>query len=199
MRSEFAVATGHWFDLALLCTRRYLATRRSSKHLQRSASLGVALAGMIRQRNHAIRIIIRKTTLEGARHMATVHSLKPSPETRRKVLVVEDNLDSVHTMAMLIKSMGHEVQFASNGFAAIALARDFKPDVVLLDIGLPDFKGDRIAEQSRYEPGLENVRIIAITGLPLADVERRALNAGCEQVFVKPMDPATVEKLLAEP
>lgn len=130
--------------------------------------------------------------------MATVHKLQPHAQPKRKVLVVDDNLDAVHSMAMLIKSMGHEVHFAINGLAAVALARDIKPDVVLLDIGLPDFKGDEIAQQLRFEAGLENVRIIAITGLSLADVEQRALNAGCEQVFVKPIDPAAVEKLLGE-
>jgi two-component system CheB/CheR fusion protein len=112
--------------------------------------------------------------------------------------VVEDNLDSVHSMAVLLKAMGHEVQFAINGFAAIDAARTFRPQVILLDIGLPDFKGDEIARQFKYEPGLENVRIIAITGLPIADVEQRALNAGCERVFAKPMDPAALEKLLLE-
>lgn len=129
--------------------------------------------------------------------MATIHSLKPKVEPKRKVLVVEDNLDSVHSMAMLIKSMGHEVQFAINGFAALAVARNFLPEVILLDIGLPDFKGDEIAQQFKYEPGLENVRIIAITGLPLEDVEQRALQAGCELVFAKPMEPAVLEELLA--
>lgn len=129
--------------------------------------------------------------------MATIHNLKPKVAPKRKVLVVEDNLDSVHSMAMLIKSMGHEVQFAINGFAALAVARNFLPEVILLDIGLPDFKGDEIAQQFKYEPGLENVRIIAITGLPLEDVEQRALQAGCEQVFAKPMEPAALEELLA--
>src|SRR5688572_3788259 len=136
--------------------------------------------------------------MEGTVSMATVHSLKPSAEAKRKVLVVEDNLDSVHSMAMLLKSMGHEVQFAINGFAALAIARTFRPEVILLDIGLPDFKGDQIAQQIRFEPGLENVRIFAITGLPLADVEQRAVHAGCERVFAKPMDPAKLEQLLAE-
>jgi CheY-like chemotaxis protein len=130
--------------------------------------------------------------------MATIHNLKPGTQPQRKVLVVEDNLDSVHSMAMLLKSMGHEVHFAINGFAAIDIARQFRPDVILLDIGLPDFKGDEIAQQFKYEPGLENVRIIAITGLPLADVEQRALQAGCEQVFAKPIDPAALERLLVE-
>lgn len=130
--------------------------------------------------------------------MATIHSLSPKTEPKRKVLVVEDNLDSVHSMAMLLKSMGHEVQFAINGFAALDAARTFRPDVILLDIGLPDFKGDEIARQFKYEPGLEHVRIIAITGLSLADVEQRALHAGCEKVFAKPMDPAALERLLVE-
>ena len=130
--------------------------------------------------------------------MATVHSLKPGAESKRRILVVEDNLDSVHSMAMLLKSMGHEVQFAINGFAALHVARSFRPEVILLDIGLPDFKGDQIASQFKYEPGLQKARIIAITGLPLAEVEQRALHAGCEQVFAKPMDPAVLEKLLAE-
>lgn len=130
--------------------------------------------------------------------MATVHNLKPNAEAKLKVLVVEDNLDSVHSMAVLLKAMGHEVQFAINGFAAIDAARTFRPQVILLDIGLPDFKGDEIARQFKYEPGLENVRIIAITGLPIAEVEQRALEAGCERVFAKPMDPAALEKLLLE-
>ena len=130
--------------------------------------------------------------------MATIHNLKPQHQPKRRVLVVEDNLDSVHSMAMMLKMMGHEVQFAINGFAAIDAARRFKPEVILLDIGLPDFKGDEIARQFKYEPGLENVRIIAITGLSMADVEGRALDAGCERVFAKPIDPAALERLLAK-
>jgi CheY-like chemotaxis protein len=130
--------------------------------------------------------------------MATLHHLKPHQHPKRRILVVEDNLDAVHSMATLLKMMGHEVQFAINGFAAIDTARKFKPDVVLLDIGLPDFKGDQIARQFKYEPGMEKVRIVAITGLPMDDVRTRALEAGCEQVFAKPIDPVVLEKLLTE-
>lgn len=115
------------------------------------------------------------------------------------MLVVEDNLDSVHAMATLIKMMGHEVQFAINGFAALDIARSFRPDVILLDIGLPDLKGDDIARQLRWEPGLEKTRLIALTGLPLQEVRQRALNAGCEELYAKPLDPAVLEGLLAKP
>ena len=131
--------------------------------------------------------------------MATVTNLRPVPGVKRRVLVVEDDLDSVHSMATLIKMMGHEVQFAINGFAALDVARTYRPDIIILDIGLPDFQGDHIARQLRYEPGLERARIIAISGLPEEHLEQRALKAGCAEFYRKPMDPARLEELLAKP
>jgi CheY-like chemotaxis protein len=135
--------------------------------------------------------------------MATLYRLepnsKPDQNPRRRVLVVEDDLDSVHSMAQLIKMMGHEVQFAINGFAAIDIARAYRPDIIILDIGLPDFKGDQIARQLRYEPGLENTRMIAISGLPQENLEERAREAGCAEFYRKPMDPAKLEQVLSEP
>ena len=131
---------------------------------------------------------------------AKVISLKPEATPKRRVLVVEDNLDSVHSMAMLIKLMGHEVQFAINGFAAIAVARKFRPQIILLDIGLPDFKGHIIAQQLKWDPGLEKVRIIALTGLPDGDeLQQLALEAGGDEFYRKPLDPVKLEQLLAEP
>jgi two-component system CheB/CheR fusion protein len=131
---------------------------------------------------------------------AAVISLKPEARPRRRVLVVEDNLDSVHSMAMLIKEMGHEVQFAINGFAAIDVARRFRPEIILLDIGLPDFKGHVVARQLKFEPGLERTRIIAVTALPDTDeLRQRVLDAGCEELYQKPLDPMKLEELLAQP
>ena len=136
---------------------------------------------------------------ESGRGKATVTSLKPNGQLKCRVLVVEDNLDSVHSMAALIKMMGHEVEFAINGLAAMDVARRFKPDFVLLDIGLPDLQGDKIARQLKFEPGLERMRMIAITGLPIAQIEAQALEAGCEAVYAKPMAPTLLEELLAKP
>lgn len=130
--------------------------------------------------------------------MATIHSLKPNQQPRRRVLIVEDNLDAVHSMTMLIRMMGYDVEFAINGFAALEAARRFRPEVILLDIGLPDFKGYNIAQQLKWEPSLNGTRIIAITGRPMDEVRQKALEAGCEDVFAKPMDPAVLEKLLAK-
>jgi len=113
-------------------------------------------------------------------------------------LVVEDNLDSVHTMATLVKMMGHEVQFAINGFAALEIAREFRPDIVLLDIGLPDFTGCEIARQLKWEPDLKHTRFIAISALPEAQYRQAALDAGCEGFYAKPIDPIKLEELLGK-
>lgn len=131
--------------------------------------------------------------------MATITKLRPVPDAKRRVLIVEDNLDSVHSMTALIRMMGHEVQFAINGFAAIDVARTYRPDIIIVDIGLPDFKGDHLAKQLKYEPGLEQTRIIAISGLPQENLEQQALQAGCTEFYRKPIDPAKLEELLVRP
>lgn len=115
--------------------------------------------------------------------MSTVRQLRPDPAPRRRVLVVEDNLDSVHALAMLLKHLGHEVQFAINGFAALEVARKFRPEVILLDIGLPDVDGDTIVRQLKWEPGLEKTRIVPMEGV---------------DVFEKPLDAGELETLLAQ-
>ena len=102
-------------------------------------------------------------------------------------------------MAVLLKVMGHDVEFAINGFAALDIARRFRPEFVLLDVSLPHLSGDKIARQLKYEPGLEKTRMIAITGLPLDLVSRLVLEAGCEAVYAKPIAPAVLEELLATP
>ena len=133
----------------------------------------------------------------GTEKRASIHSLARQKAVSRRVLIVEDNLDSVHSMATLVRLMGHEVQFAINGFAALDIARRFRPEIILLDIALPDFKGYNIARQLKWEPDLQSTRIIAITGQPMDQVRQKALDAGCEEVFAKPIDPQVLEELLA--
>jgi len=111
--------------------------------------------------------------------------------------VVEDNLDSARSMTALIRMMGHEVQYAINGFAALDAAPKFRPDIVIVDMGLPDFRGEYLAAQLKYEPGLEQTRIIAISGLPQENLEARAREAGCAEFYRKPLDPAKLEEILA--
>jgi CheY-like chemotaxis protein len=116
--------------------------------------------------------------------------------SRKRILVVDDNLDAVHSMAFLLRDMGHEVHFAINGLAAIDVARAVRPDLILLDITLPDFSGNQIAMQLKWEPGLEKSRMIALSGSTDPEARQRALAAGCEDYFVKPLDISVLERLL---
>ena len=123
--------------------------------------------------------------------------IEAAQRPRNRVLVVDDNLDAVHSMAVLMKMMGHECRFAINGLGALFMARVFSPDTVFLDIGLPDVSGLDIARQLKWESGVESTKIIAVTALP--DVDRvRALDAGCDDFYRKPLDPKDLEQLLAK-
>ncbi len=121
---------------------------------------------------------------------------KPSLAPRRRVLVIDDSLDYVRSMVLLLRSMGHCANFAINATAATEVARSFQPDVVLLDVGLPDGDGRLLAAQLRREAGLGDVRIVCVTGRVQED-PRRSLEAGCDAHFLKPLDSATLERELA--
>ena len=121
--------------------------------------------------------------------------LKKSARPRR-VLVVEDNLDSVHSMVMLLRSMGHVVDFAINGYAAMFLARQMMPEFVFLDLGLPGLDGFEVCRRIKAEPALKQARIIAVTGYAQLDYEHRAREAGAEAFFRKPMSIRVLEELL---
>jgi CheY-like chemotaxis protein len=112
-----------------------------------------------------------------------------SSRQRLKVLVVEDNLDTVHSLARLLRYDGHEVDFAINGYAALAVAKTFRPDIVLLDLGLPGLDGFDVCEQLKGDPGFEHTRVIAVTAYSLDEHRVRSRAAGCEMHIVKPYDP----------
>lgn len=114
----------------------------------------------------------------------------------RRILIVEDNLDSVRAMAELVKDMGHRVEFAINGYAALEIARRFIPHFVLLDLGLPGMDGFEVCSRLKHEPGLEHTRIIAITAYGQEEHRIRTRAAGCDLHLVKPVSPQTVFDVL---
>jgi CheY-like chemotaxis protein len=110
--------------------------------------------------------------------------------------VVEDNLDSVHSLAMLLRDMGHEVEYAINGYAALSVAQVFKPEVVFLDLGLPGLDGFEVCRAMKADPVLRAARVIALTGYADDTSRKRSAEAGCELHFVKPVSPQFLESLL---
>jgi PAS domain S-box-containing protein len=120
----------------------------------------------------------------------------PSPVARR-VLVVEDNLDGAESLRELLALNGHEVEVAYRGADGIAKARDWRPDVVLCDIGLPDINGHDVARAFRSDPLLRSVFLVALTGYALpADLER-ASEAGFNEHLAKPACIDRLKEVLA--
>ncbi|HEY0790737.1 MAG TPA: PAS domain-containing protein [Chthoniobacterales bacterium] len=110
------------------------------------------------------------------------------PSVPRRILVVDDNVDSAHGTARLLRRRGHEVQMAHDGPSALGMARAFLPEFVLLDIGLPGMDGYQVASRLRSEHGLDKVVIIAVTGYGQDEDQRRSRAAGFDHHLVKPID-----------
>lgn len=116
---------------------------------------------------------------------------------RRKVLVVEDRLDSVHSLVMLLRAMGHTVDYAINGYVGLDLARRMRPDFILLDLGLPGLDGFEVCSRVKKDPLLKGTRVIAITAYAHDEHRVRSKAAGCDLHLVKPVSPEVIEQLLA--
>ncbi|MDB5856341.1 MAG: putative histidine kinase, hybrid [Ramlibacter sp.] len=120
----------------------------------------------------------------------------PNGPAPGRVLVVDDNLDAAETLATLLEMLGLQVRQAHDGTSVLAAALAFKPDVVLLDIGLPGMDGYEVAKALRAEPRLGRVTLIALTGWGAEDDRRRALAAGFDHHLTKPVDLAVLEDML---
>lgn len=114
-----------------------------------------------------------------------------------RILVVDDNRDSVQTLAMMLRMMGHDTEIAINGLDAIESAKAYNPDVILLDIGLPKLNGYEVCRRIRELPGGRQMLIVALTGWGQEDDRFRSSEAGFDHHLVKPVDLATLEELLA--
>ncbi|HEX7794204.1 MAG TPA: PAS domain S-box protein [Vicinamibacterales bacterium] len=120
-----------------------------------------------------------------------------SPVASRRVLVVDDSEDGAESMAMILQFAGHETVKAYDGVAAIEAAERFRPDVVLLDIGLPRMNGYEVCRRLRQEPWGRDITIVALTGWGQEDDRTRSKEAGFDVHMVKPVDFDALLQLLA--
>jgi signal transduction histidine kinase/ActR/RegA family two-component response regulator len=118
----------------------------------------------------------------------------PAPPSRgRRVLLVDDNRDAVESLCALLELSGHEVAIAHGGAEGLARAREWQPDAVVCDIGLPDMDGYEVARRLRAEPALRDLVLVALSGYALDEDLHRAREAGFHAHVAK---PASLDRLL---
>jgi CheY-like chemotaxis protein len=119
---------------------------------------------------------------------ARVAAARPVIRPGLRVLVVEDNQDTAQFMSALLRTTGCETQVVYDGISALDAAKAFRPNVMLLDIGLPGLDGFEVAQRVRDDPELAAVKLIAISGYGQEQDQLRSKQAGFDWHFVKPMD-----------
>jgi CheY-like chemotaxis protein len=120
------------------------------------------------------------------------------PTSRLRLLVVDDNRDSVESLSTLLRLMGNDVEQAYDGVEAVDVVHSFRPHVVLLDVGLPRRDGYEAARLIRREPWGRDVVLIALTGWGQEQDRKRSREAGFDHHLVKPVDPKALMKLVAD-
>jgi CheY-like chemotaxis protein len=119
-----------------------------------------------------------------------------APVASRRILIVDDERLSAASWGKLLQSAGHEIRTAHDGLQALEVAEAFRPEVVLLDIGLPKLNGYEVAERLRYEPWGQSLVLIALTGWGQDADRHRSQEAGFNHHLVKPLDPSALLRLL---
>ena len=129
---------------------------------------------------------------------ATTTATAPAQTRKRRVLIADDNRDAADSISMLLQMAGHEVTVAYDGQQALESIETLRPEVALLDIGMPGLDGFEVARRVRLDIRLRNTLLIAVTGWGQASDKSRALAAGFDLHFTKPVEPATLIDLLGK-
>ena len=122
-------------------------------------------------------------------------STKRTPVLRR-ILVVEDDIDAARSLTWILRDMGHDVEYAINGYVAIDVAEKMRPEFVFLDLALPGMNGFEVCRRLKRTPGFDRTRIIAVSAYSQEEYRTRAREVGCDGYIVKPLDPAILVLLL---
>jgi CheY-like chemotaxis protein len=116
--------------------------------------------------------------------------------TKQRVLIVEDNRDAGEMYRILIELYGHEVMLAESGPMGLEMLKSVRPDIALVDIGLPGMDGYEIARRFRAEPESDQVYLVALTGYGSSADVARTRQAGFDLHLLKPVDPLELKSLL---
>jgi signal transduction histidine kinase/CheY-like chemotaxis protein len=120
----------------------------------------------------------------------------PEPGMRQRILVVDDNIDAAESLGTMLAYSGHDVRVAHGGAEALTAAREFAPNVMILDLGMPEMDGYAVARAVRSDPKIASTRLIALSGYGQADDRRRTADVGFDEHLVKPVEPDVLNAAL---
>ena len=126
------------------------------------------------------------------------HSPSVISATTLRILIADDNIDAAEILSLLLQAYGYTTELAHDGHAALKLARDFHPDVVFLDIGMPGMNGYEVAKALRNNPKMAAVTLVALTGWGGEQDRALSREAGFDHHLIKPVDMKVIETLLSE-
>jgi signal transduction histidine kinase/DNA-binding response OmpR family regulator len=147
--------------------------------------------------NQGSEFVVRLPLLADVPEQRLPEPVPGEPAQRRRILVVDDNRDAATSLAMLLELTGHETRVAHDGLEAVQAAENFRPDVVLLDIGLPKLNGFEAARMIRQQPWGQDMLLVALTGWGQDEDRRKSSEAGFDAHLVKPANPVALTELLA--
>ncbi len=157
-------------------------------------SVGIHSAGTGQGSEFVVRLPVSRSNRLGEQRSAR---LNHATSTRRRILVVDDNRDAAASLVMMLSLLGHDTRTAHDGLEALDLAEAFRPDVILLDIGLPKLNGYDVCRRIRQNPWGQGMIIIAATGWGQDEDRKRSHQAGFNHHMVKPVDPVALDQILA--
>jgi PAS domain S-box-containing protein len=157
-------------------------------------SITARSAGTGRGSEFVVRLPMR--VIGAARAPKTIDTSSATAGRRRRLLIADDNEDAAESLAALLRIDGHEVTVVKNGREALATINSLQPEIALLDIGMPDMNGYEIARQLRQGPLRDQLTLIAVTGWGQDRDKTRALEAGFNHHFTKPIEPEALLELL---
>ena len=121
---------------------------------------------------------------------------RPSSAVPRRILIADDNRDSAESLGMLLRRMGHDVRVSFDGLDAVTAAAEFRPALILLDLGMPRLDGYGAARQIREHAASPRPLLVAVTGWSLDEHRRRSQEAGFDVHLVKPIDLAELTRMI---
>jgi CheY-like chemotaxis protein len=158
--------------------------------------ISASSSGLDRGSEFTLRLPLFADAAAATDALQAVPALEPVAQVRRNILIADDNQDALESLALMLRLEGHEVHCASDGEEALALAGQRRPEIVVLDVGMPKLDGCEVARRIRAESWGRDAVLVALTGWGQEVDRRRSREAGFDMHLVKPVDPATICDML---